>query len=128
MRDRARQELFRHERVERALLDELRSLLHAEVSDPVLSGAWIIDVHVSLDGKNARCTYAVRSTGDEADVARATKAAFARAAGFLRSRLAESLNLKRTPQLSFTFIGLMLEGDLSFGGGAAAPGCAGSCW
>ena len=87
----------------------MRSLLQAEVSDPLLSGAWVIDVQVSPDAKNARCSYAVRSTGDEADVARATKAAFARAAGFLRVRLAESLNLKRTPQLSFTFIGLMLE-------------------
>lgn len=109
MRDRTKAEPFRHERVERAILEELRSLLQAEVSDPVLGGAWIIDVQLSSDGKNARATYAVRSTGDEADVGRATRAAFARAAGFLRARVAESLNLKRTPQLSFTFIGLLLD-------------------
>lgn len=108
MRDRSRPEPFRHERVERAILEELRSLLQAEVSDPVLGGAWIVDVQLSPDGKNARASYAVRSSGDEADVARATKAAFSRAAGFLRARIAASLNLKRTPQLSFTFIGLLL--------------------
>ena len=108
MRDRSRPEPFRHERVERAILEELRSLLAAEVSDPVLAGAWIIDVQLTSDGKNARASYAVRSTGDEADVGRATKAAFSRAAGFLRARVAASLNLKRTPQLSFTFIGLLL--------------------
>ncbi len=108
MRDRQRPEPFRHERVERAILDELRSLLQGEVSDPALGGAWVVDVQLSPDGKNARATYAVRSTGDEADVARATKDAFSRAAGFLRARVAGSLNLKRTPQLSFTFIGLLL--------------------
>src|SRR6185436_744591 len=83
---RERREIFRHERVERAILEELRSLLAAEVSDPCLGGAWIVDVQVSPDGKNARASYAVRSTGDEADVARVTKEAFARAAGFLRAR------------------------------------------
>ncbi len=94
------------------MLLELRSLLQAEVSDPVLSGAWVVDVQLSEDGKNARATYAVKSTGDEADVGRATKEAFARAAGFLRARLAASLNLKRTPQLSFVFLGLLREDEL----------------
>jgi len=108
VRDRQRPEPFRHERVERAILDELRSLLQGEVSDPALGGAWIVDVRLAPDGKNARASYAVRSTGDEADVARVTKEAFSRAAGFLRARIAGSLNLKRTPQLSFTFIGLLL--------------------
>ena len=107
MRARHRPEPFRHERVERAILEELRSLLQAEVSDPALAGAWVVDVQLSPDGKNARASYAVRSTGEEADVARATKEAFSRAAGFLRARIASSLNLKRTPQLGFTFIGLL---------------------
>lgn len=109
MRARSKAEPFRHERVERAILEELRGLLQAEVSNPALGGAWIIDVQLSGDGKNARATYAVRSGGDEAQVRRATKEAFSRASGFLRARIAESLNLKRTPQLSFTFVGLLLE-------------------
>jgi ribosome-binding factor A len=109
VRDRTRTEPFRHERVEGAVLEELRSLLQAEVSDPALGGVWVVDVQLSPDGKNARVSYAVRSAGREAAVARASKEAFLRAAGFLRARVAASLNLKRTPQLSFTFIGLLLE-------------------
>jgi ribosome-binding factor A len=105
-RDR-RPEPFRHERVERALLEELRSLIAAEVRDPALEGAWAVDVQLSPDGKNARVSYAVRSKGYESVVARMTKDAFSRAAGFLRSRVALSLDLKRTPQLSFVFIGLL---------------------
>jgi ribosome-binding factor A len=102
-------EPFRHERVERALLEELRSLIAAEVRDPALEGAWAIDVQLSPDGKNAKVTYAVHASGDEGAIARATKEAFARAAGFLRSRVALELDLKRTPQLSFIFIGLLSE-------------------
>jgi ribosome-binding factor A len=102
-----RPEPFRHERVERALLEELRSLIAAEVRDPSLENAWAVDVQLSSDGKNARVTYAVRGKGDEAFVGRESKQAFQRAAGFLRSRVASSLDLKRTPQLSFVFIGLM---------------------
>jgi ribosome-binding factor A len=105
----SRPEPFRHERVERALLEELRSLIAAEVRDPSLENAWAVDVQLSPDGKNARVTYAVRGKGDESAIAHATKEAFRRAAGFLRSRVASGLDLKRTPQLSFVFIGLMAE-------------------
>jgi ribosome-binding factor A len=108
-----RAEPFRHERVERALLEELRSLISAEVRDPLLSNAWAVDVQLSSDGKNARVSYAVRVQGDESAVARETKEAFKRAAGFLRSRVAGTLDLKRTPQLSFVFIGLMAEDNAS---------------
>jgi ribosome-binding factor A len=107
-RDSRRSEPFRHERIERAVLEELRSLLQAEVLDPALTGVWLVDVHLSPDGKHARVSYAVRGGADEAAIGRTSKAAFTRAAGFLRSRLAAGLNLKRTPQLSFVFIGLLL--------------------
>lgn len=79
----------------------------AELRDPLLEGTWAVDVRLSPDGKNAKVTYAVRRVGDEAAVARETKEAFQRAAGFLRTRVALTLDLKRTPQLSFAFIGLM---------------------
>jgi ribosome-binding factor A len=42
----------------------------------------------------------------EREVGRASKAGLDRAAGFLRARLAQQLDLKKLPKLSFTFVGI----------------------
>jgi ribosome-binding factor A len=42
----------------------------------------------------------------EQEVGRASKAGLGRATGFLRARLAQQLDLKKLPKLSFTFVGI----------------------
>ncbi len=64
-------------------------------------------VTLSLDASHARIGYAVEAPLAEASArARASKAGLTRASSFLRARLAEQLELKKLPQLSFVFIGL----------------------
>lgn len=89
----------RHARVERAILDELRSILRDDVSDPELEGVKLSAIELSPDGKTARLHFAVPRGRPRTAVLRA----FARATGFLRGRLAEGVDLKRTPDLRFVY-------------------------
>ena len=100
----------RRARLAQLLHEELQSLLRDEVADPALEGVTVLAVHLSPDGGNARVAYVVTAAGDEHQVRQRSKAALARAAGFLRVRVAQQLDLKRTPTLSFSFVGLASEG------------------
>lgn len=100
----------RHARVQSLVLHELRGLLRDEVADGALAEVVVLAVELSLDCGHARVAYAVRAPGrTEEEVERESGAAFERAAGFLRARLGALLSLKRTPRLSFTFVGLAPE-------------------
>lgn len=100
---------IRNQRIEHIVLEELRSILDSEVSDPLARGIWPVSIHLTPDGSYAKVIYAVheRDRSKETAVARQTREALRRASGFIRARLASSLNLKRTPQLGFVFLGLM---------------------
>ena len=89
----------RHGRVEAAILDELRALLRDDISDPELEGVRLTAIVLSPDGKLARLHFAVPRGRPRTAVERA----FLRAAGFLRGRLAEGVELKRTPELRFVY-------------------------
>lgn len=97
----------RQARLEHILLNELQSVLTDEAADPKLEGIKLLAVHLSADGGHARVAYAVLSAlSDEQRFGRASLQALARARGFLRARLSQQLDLKKTPNLSFTFVGI----------------------
>jgi ribosome-binding factor A len=84
-------------RLQELIREELNFLLRGEVGDPRLEGVEITMVELSGDGSRARAWF---TTANEDD-APAVVAALDRAAGYLREDLAESLGLKRTPELRF---------------------------
>jgi ribosome-binding factor A len=72
--------------------EEVNFLLRNEIRDPRLDGVEI--TMVELIGECARLWFTADSEEDRVE-------ALDRAAGFLRTQLAESLGLKRTPELRF---------------------------
>jgi ribosome-binding factor A len=85
----------------------LQSLISDELRDPALSGIKVLSVHLSVDGGHARVAYAViAQLNQEREVGRATQTRLSRAGPFLRVRLSQQLDLKKVPQLSFTFVGV----------------------
>lgn len=89
----------RHDRVEHAILDELRTIVRDDVEDPELEGVSITAVVLSGDQRSARVHFAVPRGRPRSSVERA----FQRAASFMRGRLAEGVELKRTPELRFVY-------------------------
>ena len=89
----------RHQRLEVSIAEELRSLLRDDVSDPELDGVGVTAVALSPDYKNARVHFVIPRGAPRATIERA----LARATPFLRRRLADSIELKRTPDLRFVF-------------------------
>jgi ribosome-binding factor A len=79
-------------RLQQIVREEVNLLLRSEVRDPRLDD--VVITMVELAGECARLWFSA------ADAAQA-RAALEGAAGFLRTRLAESLGLKRTPDLRF---------------------------
>lgn len=83
-------------RLQELIREELNFLLRGEARDPRLDGVEITMVELSGDGSRARVwfTAEIEREQDALD-------ALDGAAGFLRDDLAESLGLKRTPDLRF---------------------------
>ena len=94
----------RHERLQRLLREELDALVRAELSDPRLDGVTFTRVELSVDYKNARVGFIA---GGAAQAPRAERERLerllARAAPFLRARLADSVELKVVPALRFAW-------------------------
>jgi ribosome-binding factor A len=87
-------------RIEELFREELNSLLDSEIQDPRLAGTRVTAVELSRDGSRARIWFALASEEGPLGV-RDAQAAFERASGFLRSRICETLVLKRMPELRF---------------------------
>jgi ribosome-binding factor A len=92
--DREGGEGFRMVRLQELIREEVNLILRGEVRDPRLDGVEITLVELAGDGSCARLWFS--ADGDED-----RRKALERAAGFIRTRLAESLALKRTPELRF---------------------------
>jgi ribosome-binding factor A len=96
----------RHARLEGLILEELRSLMRDDVSDPALANVWITAVVLSVDYRHARIHFTV--TGGEVPeeaLRREKDRAFERATPFLRAQLLTAIDLKRVPDLRFVFDG-----------------------
>lgn len=87
-------------RLEHLFFEELDRLFRFEVSDPRLQDIILMFVQVSQDLRNAKAMYAIKpeeGVSSEKEV----KAGLAKAAPFLRARLAEHFAMKRVPELCF---------------------------
>lgn len=89
----------RHQRLEVSVREELQSILRDDVTDPELEGVVIRAVVLSADYRSARLHFMVPRGRPRTAVERA----FDRASAFLRARLAEAVELKRTPELRFVY-------------------------
>ena len=98
----SQQSAHRHQRVESSILEELRTILRDDVTDPELDDVRLTAIVLSTDSKIARLHFAVPRGKERGAVERALD----RATGFLRGRLAEGVELKRTPELRFVFEGV----------------------
>jgi len=93
-RDRDGGEGFRVVRLQELIREEVNLILRNEVRDPRLDGVVITMVELAGDGSCARLWFTAEGEEDKRD-------ACEHIAGFLRTQLAESLGLKRTPELRF---------------------------
>ena len=84
----------RHLRLQELIREEVNFLLLGEVIDRRLQGVVVTFVELAGDGSCARLWFTADGEEDRTE-------ALERAAGFLRNQLAESLALKRTPELRF---------------------------
>ncbi len=95
-----KRERKRSERVADAVRKELSLLFLQKVRDEKLRDVTVTNVRITDDLKNARIFYTIYgSESDRKQVASALK----RAAGFVRSHLAKSLNLRHTPSVLFEY-------------------------
>ena len=79
-------------RLQELIREEVNLILRNEVRDPRLDS--VVITMVELAGERARLWYTAEGDEDRSD-------ACEHIAGFLRTQLAESLGLKRTPDLRF---------------------------
>lgn len=86
---------------------ELADILRREVRDPRVAGVSLTDVEVSPDYAHAVVFF---SCLDPAQVSVATEG-LRRAAGFLRSQLAQRVKLHATPDLRFVYDESIERGD-----------------
>lgn len=86
---------------------ELADILRREVRDPRVSGVSLTDVEVSPDYAHAVVFFSVL---DVNQVPVATEG-LGRAAGFLRSQLAQRVKLYATPELRFVYDESIERGD-----------------
>jgi len=91
--------------------EELDELIGYELSDPRVGSATVTEVHVSPDYRHAHVQLALQ--GDAAEQ-QGTLEAIDHAKTFLRNKLAERLELFKTPELHFA-------ADLPVGLGPRAP-------
>ncbi len=88
-------------RLEQLLLEEMKALFEAELSDPALSGVGPIAVTLSPDYRHARVHCVVLgSSASRGEIERA----LARANGFVRRRVGEAIELKRLPEIGFVVV------------------------
>ncbi|MBR3639074.1 MAG: 30S ribosome-binding factor RbfA [Clostridia bacterium] len=89
---------YRRDRVNESVKEET-SLILRDVKDPRVAGKMIsvTSADVSGDLKFAKIYYSVLEEHDPREVSAGLKGA----AGYIRKRLAETLNLRITPELSF---------------------------
>ena len=88
---------YRQDKINSAVTEEMAKIIR-EIKDPRVADAFVTvtSARVSADLKYCRLYFSSLS-GDEGEIMRGLRSA----SGFIRSRLAERLNLRVTPELTF---------------------------
>lgn len=116
----------RTRRIAEQIQRELAELVRMELKDPRVGGfVTITDVEVSADQSHAKVFFTV--LGDAPRIEETTQG-LKRAAGFLRSQLAQRMQLRTIPQLDFKYDASVERGmklsrliDEAVGGAAGKP-------
>ena len=116
----------RSRRIAEQIQRELAELLRLELKDPRVSGlVTITEVEVSHDQSHAKVFFTL--LGDARKIDETTEG-LRRAAGFLRSQLAQRMKLRTVPQLDFRYDASVERGvklsrliDEAVGGSPKAP-------
>jgi len=87
-------------RVNEQMKRELIMLVQSEVRDPRIALVTITDVEVSPDLYHAKVFFSVR--GDEEE-RKSAKEGLRAASGFLRSEIAKRMQLRKSPELHFSY-------------------------
>lgn len=90
--------MSRRERVEEAIKKEVSLIIHDELKDPRVGFVTITKVELSKDLRNAKIFYSV--LGKEEDHEK-TKVALDSALGFIRTLIAERINLRFATEIMF---------------------------
>jgi ribosome-binding factor A len=90
----------RSRRIADQIQRDLSEIIRLELKDPRVGMITITDVDVSPDTKNAKVFFTV--LGDQSRIEDATLG-LRRAAGFLRSELAQRMETRSVPQLQFSY-------------------------
>lgn len=90
----------RMRRVDEAIRQVIGDVAAGELKDPRVGFVTVTDVRTSSDLRQARVYVSVLGDEDERE---ASLAGLSSAHGYLQSRLAGELRLKRTPELSFHY-------------------------
>lgn len=94
-----RKRSIKNTRINEEVLRELSNIMRGELKDPrVSSMCSVVAVEVAPDLKNAKAYISV--LGDEEEQKR-TMEGLRSSAGFIRRKLAENVNLRNTPQITF---------------------------
>ena len=117
----------RSRRIAEQIQRELAELLRLELKDPRVSGlVTITEVAVSHDQSHAKVFFTL--LGDARKIDETTEG-LRRAAGFLRSQLAQRMKLRTVPQLDFRYDASVERGvrltrliDEAIGGQSKGPG------
>ncbi len=88
----------RQERVEEAIKKEVSLIIHDEIKDPRMGFVTITRVELSKDLRNAKIFYSV--LGKE-DAFKKTKLALDSAQGYIRSLVAQRINLRFATEIMF---------------------------
>lgn len=90
----------RSDRVGDLLREQIADLLHREIRDPRLQWLNLTGVKVSKDLRHANVFFSLLGAAEDKDVA---MAGLKSAAGFIRSKVGQRLNLRFVPQIEFTY-------------------------
>ena len=92
----------RSRRIAEQIQRELADVIRLELKDPRVTGLiTITDVEVSADQSHAKVFFTL--LGDDEKRIEETRIGLTRAAGFLRTQLAQRLKLRTVPQIEFKY-------------------------
>ena len=90
--------MLRHERIKQAIQREVSNIISNELRDPRMGFVTIISVDLSPDMRYAKISYSVMGNAEQK---KKTKGALDSALGFIRTMVAERVQLRYAPEINF---------------------------